>query len=167
MVDDGMRLIGRGRTPTEPDPLLSVDAIEGCRMRSIVGAETALCHGTCDTVLPLELLCELDGPCTSGDRRFGRIGPVSCWPFLVGSGDAGGELNGAIAFGTLVPSFEFTLGELVVSIGDSGDNGALLGSPFCGDTRNGFLWGTESGAMEEVRRPSGDAYDVLFDKRWP
>lgn len=74
-------------------------------------------------------------------------------------------MNGAIAFGTLVPSFGFTLEELVVSIGDTGDNGALLGSPFCGDARNGFLWGTESGAMGEARRPSGDAYDVLIDKR--
>jgi hypothetical protein len=83
---------------------------------------------------------------------------------VVGSGDSGGELNGAIAFGTLVPSFEFTMGELVVSIGDEG---TLIDSLFCGDIRNGFLWGTESGAMGEVRRPSGDAYDVLIDKRWP
>ena len=55
----------------------------------------------------------------------------------------------------------------MVSIGDDGDNGALLGSPFCRDARNRFLWGTESGAMGELRRPSGDAYDVLIDKRWP
>lgn len=67
MVEEGMMLIGRGRmpTPAEPEPLLSVDAIEGCRIGRN-GADRALDHGVDGapniTVCPLELLCELGGP---------------------------------------------------------------------------------------------------------
>lgn len=106
MVDEGMLLTARGRIPTEPEPLLSVDAIEGCRMRFTIGVDTALCHGADGTpnttVCPLELQCELGGPPTSRESTLGREGPVSVRSSSLLTGESGGEPNGAILSGTLV-----------------------------------------------------------------
>ena len=143
MVDDGIMLTGLGRIPTEPEPLLSVDAMEGCRIRSIIDVEVPLCHGIVGTpnvtVCPLELLCELGGPRASGESIIGRDGLESSRSSSLGTGESGGELKGAMASGTLVARCEselrsrlFCAGKLAVLLDD---NGALTGPPFCGDAR--------------------------------
>jgi hypothetical protein len=123
LTDDGT-LGDRGRMPTEPEPLLSVDAMEGCRMRSTVGADTALDHGAEGTpnvtVCPLELLCELGGPRVSGESLLEREELVSARSSSFGVGESGGEPKGAIAFGTLAARCESEVreacsGELTVS----------------------------------------------------
>jgi hypothetical protein len=91
----------------DTEPLLSVDAIDGWRMRSMTGADTVLGHGIngCPfvTVLPLELLCELDSPRASGVSKVGRVG-VAFTPFTsADTGESGGDAKGAIAFGALAP----------------------------------------------------------------
>ena len=124
LTDDGIMLGGRGRMPTEPEPLLSVDAIEGCRIRSMVGADIALDHGVEGTpnviVCPLELLCELGGPRVLGESLLEREEPVSARSSSFGIGEAGGEPKGAIASGTLAARCESEVreacsGELTVS----------------------------------------------------
>ncbi len=58
-------LTGRGSTPKELDPLLSVDAMEGCRILPMTEADTVLGGIEAEpsfTVWPLELLCKLGGP---------------------------------------------------------------------------------------------------------
>lgn len=41
---------GRGMMPNVPEPLLSVDAMDGCRIRSMLGPEIALRHAPNVTV---------------------------------------------------------------------------------------------------------------------
>ena len=104
MVDEGMVLTGRGRIPKEPDPLLSVDAIEGCRIRPTTGADMVLSHGAerlpTVTVCPLELLWELGGLRTSGDSILCCVGLAFAAFSLTGVGESGGDAKGAIALGT-------------------------------------------------------------------
>lgn len=103
MVDEGMMLFGRGRTPTEPEPLLSVEveAMDGCLIR-FIGPDKALVHDVEDapsvTVCPLELPCELGG---LGASSVGRKELLSARSSSVSFGDSGGEPKGAIALGTL------------------------------------------------------------------
>lgn len=104
MVDVMLAPGGRGMIPIETEPLLSVDAMDGCRMLSIE-PDTALCHGGGGipkaTVCPLELLCELGGPLTTGESKCDREGLVSARFSSLGTGESGGEAKGAIGFGTL------------------------------------------------------------------
>lgn len=151
-------LAGRGRTPTELEPLLSVDAMEGCLMRSMTGADTALCHCVgrtpAITVFPLEPLCVLDGPRTSTCRRSGRVGPVSNPLGGFGAGESGGELKGAMGFGTRVAGFDSRFNRPTAS---QGSWGVVPGPSFCGEDRKGLLCGTERGAIGDVYISCGDA----------
>lgn len=60
-----MVLTERGRIPNEPEPLLSVDAVEWMLLRPTTGADMVLDHGAEGplkiTVCPLELQWELEG----------------------------------------------------------------------------------------------------------
>lgn len=157
-MDEWIMLTGRGRTQTELEPLLELDDMDACLMRSMTGAETALGQGAEGVpvvmVWPLEPLCELGGPRMSSDRRFGRARPFSKRASSATSGESGGEPNGAIAFGTRAVLCELPLSEV---IGSGCNIGALVGPPFCGDARDGFLGGTERGAMGDVCSSSGAA----------
>lgn len=99
-------LTGRGRMPIDPEPLLSVDAIEGCRTR-LTGPDRALDHGVDGTpnvtVCPLELLCELGGPV---EIIVGREGLLSPRPSSLGTGESWGEPKGAIVLESLISRCE-------------------------------------------------------------
>jgi|SRR5690242_3518719 len=105
MVDEGMALTGRGRIPNVPEPPLSVDAIEGCRMRPTVGADMVLGHGADKPptfmVCSLELLKELEGPSVPAGSMLSFVGRVSARSPITGTDDSGGDPKGAIALGTL------------------------------------------------------------------
>lgn len=147
MVDEGIMLTGRGMTPTELEPLLSVDAMEGCLMRSMTGADTVLCHDAGSTpaiiVCPIDPLCVLDGVRASAVRISGRVGIVSDRAGPAGVGESGGELKGAMASGTRM-GFESGCDRPAASRGDCGMS---PGPPFWGEARNDILCGTERGAM--------------------
>jgi hypothetical protein len=99
MVAEPIAPTGRGRTPKELEPLLSVDAIDGCRKRV---TRDDLCAGTGGipntgvTVRSLTLLYRLGVSPFVEECGLGLEGPSSVRSPILGSGESGGEAKGAI-----------------------------------------------------------------------
>lgn len=89
----------------EPEPLLSVDATDGCRKRSMPGADTVLCQGVEDNpavaVCPPQPMCRLEGPHIPGEGRLSRGSPVHVRSSSLGIGESGDDANGATESGIL------------------------------------------------------------------